>query len=77
HYAAKELKPNLVKAISDIEKPLTEKNAEGKTPLNLVYENTESEAAAEIASMLIIAGLEPEGKEFTEFETASLARNYS
>jgi len=77
HYAAKELKPQLVRSILSIEKPATEKNADGKTPLNLVYENAETEAAAEIASMLIIAGIEPEGKKFTEFETASIARNYS
>ena len=77
HYAADELKPELVKLILAVSPPLTEKNADGKTPLNIAYGHIENEAAAEIAAMLIIAGIEPEGKTFSEFETASLARNYS
>lgn len=60
-----------------MQKPITARNSDLKTPLEIVYEHEDQEIAAEISSMLLIAGILPEGKRFAEFETASLARNYS
>lgn len=76
HYAVINLKPLLAEHILEIGKPLTNKNKDGLTPLALAYRNTSSEAAAEIASLLIVNGSELLGGNFIEFETASLARNY-
>lgn len=77
HLAVKALDKQLTEQILAIVSPGTEYNEEDLSPLGIAYKYTDSETAAEIASMLLLAGIHPMGKDFAEFETASLARNYS
>lgn len=77
HYAVNNLDLPLVNIILETGTPKTVKNNKNKTPLHSAYNQQNEEKAAEIAFALIIAGIEPEGKGFKEFETATLARNFS
>lgn len=77
HCAVKALDKSLADQILAIEKPETKYNKEDLSPLGIAYKNHESEEAVEIAYRLLLEGIHPMGKEFTEFETAVLARNLS
>jgi len=77
HLAVKALDTALVEQILEIERPETKYNAEGLSPLGIAYKSHDSEEAVEIADKLLLAGIQPMGKEFAEFETAVIARNYS
>ncbi len=77
HYATDKLNMGMVRSVLALGKPKTVKNNTGKTPLMIAYQNPLSQTAAEIAAALIVAGIEPAHKDFSEFETAALARNFS
>ncbi|UTC62905.1 ankyrin repeat domain-containing protein [Treponema sp. OMZ 787] len=77
HLAVKAIDKQLTEQILAIETTETKYNKEGLSPLGIAYKYNDFEVSAEIASMLLLAGIQPMGKNFSEFETASLARNYS
>ena len=77
HLAVKATDKQLTEQILAIAPPETVYNKEGLSPLGIAYNRNDAEDSAEIASILLLAGIQPMGKDFTEFETASLARNYS
>ena len=77
HLAVKAIDKQLTEQILAIAPPETVYNKEGLSPLGIAYNHNDAEDSAEIASILLLAGIEPMGKDFAEFETASLARNYS
>lgn len=77
HLAVKAMDKQLTKQILAIAPPETVYNKENLSPLAIAYKHNNAEDSAEIASGLLLAGIQPMGKDFAEFETASLARNYS
>ncbi|UTC74617.1 ankyrin repeat domain-containing protein [Treponema sp. OMZ 792] len=77
HLAVKAIDKQLTEQILAIESLETKYNKENLSPLGIAYKYNDFEASAEIASILLLAGIHPMGKDFNEFETATLARNYS
>ena len=77
HIAAINLDADAAAIIVENTEHLDARDADGKTALMLAYESPQSEAAAQTAALLLLAGAEPTHGDFSYFETAVLKRNLS
>lgn len=77
HYAVMNFNRPLVKHILSFGKPHAGKDKEGETILDYVYKNPHNPESAAIACELLTGGAEPVQKDFSEFETSVLKRNYA
>ena len=77
HIAAINLDADAAAIIVESAEHFSARDADGKTPLMYAYESPNSEAAAQTAALLLLAGAEPTHGDFSYFETAVLKRNLS
>jgi len=77
HLAIEEYNVGLVKQILDLGIPPVGLKANEDSLLSIAYARPEKKEAAIIASLLLIAGVEPLYGEFKEFEKATIQRNYA
>jgi len=77
HLAIEDYDVGLTKQILDLGIPSIGLKANGESLLSIAYAKPEKKEAAIIASLLLIAGVEPLYGEFKEFEKATIQRNYA
>ena len=77
HIAAINLDADAAAVIVESARNLSARDADGKTALMYAYESPQSEAAAQTAALLLLAGAEPARGDFSCFEAAVLKRDLS
>ncbi|PIE98156.1 MAG: hypothetical protein CR988_04285 [Treponema sp.] len=77
HFAVSQKNKQMVDLILSLDKPTEKKDANGKTPLQLAYDNLDSAQSIDIAVDILLAGGTPLGGEYSWFETAALKRNFA
>lgn len=75
HYFVKEKKLRAIKAAIKNGVPISIKDADGNTPLDLAFANIDDESSVEIAAELIFGGAEEVDTDFAYFQDAITARN--
>lgn len=77
HHAVMNFDKFLVQYILNLGKPSFGKDKDGLSVLDYVYKNPHNAESASIAYSLLSSGAEPLHREFAEFETSVLKRNYA
>lgn len=77
HLAIESYDVGLTKHILDLSLPSIGLKANGDSLLSIAYAKPEKKEAAIIASLLLLAGVEPLYEDFKEFEKATIQRNYA
>ncbi len=77
HLAVQDYDVGLTRQILDLGLPPIGLKVGGDSLLSIAYARPEKKEAAIIASLLLLAGVEPLYEEFKEFEKATIQRNYA
>lgn len=77
HLAIEVYDVGLTKQILDLGIPSIGLKSNGESLLSIAYAKPEKKEAAMIASLLLLAGVEPLYEDFKEFEKATIQRNYA
>lgn len=77
HYFVEHQNPTGIEYCIKNNLPISIKDNDGKTPLDLAFEDINNEVSVQIAALLIYGGAEPVETDFSYFQDALISRNLS